>query len=127
MYGSSAYWVNPEQVKKAAPSGQSMAKGSFMIEGQRNFVKISTLKMCVAIIQREEKYLLTCGPPSLKNNCICYAIIEPQGSDLADVAKKIRLEFLSNNEDLAKSFSIDEYVRILPAGPSRVIESGSGS
>ena len=127
MYGSSAYWVNPEQVKKAAPSGQSMAKGSFMIEGQRNFVKISTLKMCVAIIQREEKYLLTCGPPSLKNNCICYAIIEPQGSDLADVAKKIRLEFLANNEDLAKSFSIDEYVRILPAGPSRVIESGSGS
>ena len=36
-------------------------------------------------------------------------------------------EFLANNEDLAKSFSIDEYVRILPAGPSRVIESGSGS
>ena len=63
----------------------------------------------------------------MKNNCICYAIIEPQGSDLADVAKKIRLEFLANNEDLAKSFSIDEYVRILPAGPSRVIESGSGS
>ncbi len=127
MYGSSAYWVNPEQVKKAAPSGQSMAKGSFMIEGQRNFVKISTLKMCVAIIQREERYLLTCGPPSLKNNCICYAIIEPQGSDMPDVAKKIRLEFLSSNEDIAKSFSLDEYVRILPAGPSRVIESDSGS
>ena len=125
MYGSSAYWVNPEQVKKAAPSGQSMAKGSFMIEGQRNFVKISTLKMCVAIIEREGIYLLTCGPPSLKNNCICYAIIEPEGSDMADVAKKIRLEFLSSNEDVAKSFSIDEYVRVMPAGPSRIIESGS--
>ena len=125
MYGSSAYWVNPEQIKKAAPSGQSMAKGSFMIEGQRNFVKISTLKMCVAIIEREGIYLLTCGPPSLKNNCICYAIIEPEGSDMADVAKKIRLEFLSSNEDVAKSFSIDEYVRVMPAGPSRIIESGS--
>ena len=125
MYGSSAYWVNPEQVKKAAPSGQSMAKGSFMIEGQRNFVKISTLKMCVAIIEREGIYLLTCGPPSLKNNCICYAIIEPEGSDMPDVAKKIRLEFLSSNEDVAKSFSIDEYVRVMPAGPSRIIESGS--
>ncbi len=43
IYGSSAYWVNPDQVKKAAPSGQSMGKGSFAIEGQRNFVKISTL------------------------------------------------------------------------------------
>ncbi len=46
---------------------------------------------------------------------------------MPDVAKKIRLEFLSSNEDIAKSFSLDEYVRILPAGPSRVIESDSGS
>jgi len=127
MYGSSAYWVNPEQVKKAAPSGQSMAKGSFMNEGQRNFVKISTLKLCVAIIERDGTHLLTCGPPSLKNNCVCYAIIEPEGSDMADVAKKIRFEFVSLNEDIAKSFSVDEYVRVMPAGPSRVIESGSGS
>ena len=127
MYGSSAYWVNPEQVKKAAPSGQSMAKGSFMIEGQRNFIKISTLKLCVAIIERDGNHLLTCGPPSLKNNCVCYAIIEPEGSDMADVAKKIRFEFISTNESIAKSFSVDEYVRVMPAGPSRVIESGSGS
>nr|AIF23193.1 putative RNA-binding eukaryotic snRNP-like protein [uncultured marine thaumarchaeote SAT1000_13_B06] len=68
-----------------------MAKGSFMIEGQRNFIKISTLKLCVAIIEREGSYLLTCGPPSLKNNCVCYAIIEPEGSDMADVAKKFAL------------------------------------
>ena len=40
MYGSNAYWVNPEQIKKGAPSGQFMAKGSFIIEGKRNFVKI---------------------------------------------------------------------------------------
>ena len=127
MYGSSAYWVNPEQVKKAAPSGQSMAKGSFMIEGQRNFVKISTLKMCVAIIKRDDSYLLTCGPPSLKNDCICYAIIEPEGSDMADVAKRIRHEFLSSNEDIAKQFSVDDYVRVLPAGACKIIESNLGT
>jgi len=127
MYGSSAYWVNPDQVKKGAPSGQSMAKGSFMIEGQRNFVKISTLKMCVAIIKHEESYLLTCGPPSLKNTAVCYAMIEPTGQDMADVAKRIRYVFLSSNEKIAKPFSIDDYVRVLPAGPCRIIESGSGT
>ena len=127
MYGSSAYWVNPDQVKKGAPSGQSMAKGSFMIEGQRNFVKISTLKMCVAIIKHEEIYLLTCGPPSLKNTAVCYAMIEPTGQDMADVAKRIRYVFLSSNEKIAKTFSIDDYVRVLPAGPCRIIESGSGT
>ena len=127
MYGTNAYWVNPEQVKKGAPSGQSMGKGSFIIEGQRNFVKIATLKMCVAIVEYEGTHLLTCGPPSLKENCVSYVMIEPTGMELADVAKKIRYELLSMNETIAKSFSVDDYVRVLPSGPSRIIESGSGS
>jgi predicted ribosome quality control (RQC) complex YloA/Tae2 family protein len=127
FYGSSAYWVNPDQVKKGAPSGQSMAKGSFMIEGQRNFVKISSLKMCVAIIKHEESYLLTCGPPSLKDTAVCYAMIEPTGQDMPDVAKRIRYEFLSSNEEIAKPFSIDDFVRVLPAGTCKITESGSGT
>jgi len=127
FYGSSAYWVNPDQVKKGAPSGQSMAKGSFMIEGQRNFVKISSLKMCVAIIKHEESYLLTCGPPSLKNTAVCYAMIEPTGQDMPDVAKRIRYEFLSSNEEIAKPFSIDDFVRVLPTGACNITESGSGT
>ncbi len=127
FYGSSAYWVNPDQVKKGAPSGQSMAKGSFMIEGQRNFVKISTLKMCVAIIKHEESYLLTCGPPSMKDTAVCYAMIEPTGQDMPDVAKRIRYEFLSSNEEIAKPFSIDDFVRVLPTGACNITESGSGT
>ena len=127
MYGTNAYWVNPEQVKKGAPSGQSMGKGSFIIEGQRNFVKIATLKMCVAIVEYEGTHLLTCGPPSLKENCVSYVMIEPTGMEMVDAAKKIRFELISINEIIAKSFSVDDYVRVLPSGPSRIIESGSGS
>ncbi len=125
IYGSSAYWVNPDQVKKAAPSGQSMGKGSFAIEGQRNFVKISTLKLCVAIIKQEENYLLTCGPPSLQDRCVCYAMIEPGSMEMVDVAKKIRVQFITINEEIAKSFSVDDYVRVLPSGLSHMIDSGS--
>ena len=127
MYGTNAYWVNPEQVKKGAPSGQSMGKGSYIIEGQRNFVKIATLKMCVAIVEYEGTHLLTCGPPSLKENCVSYVMIEPTGMEMVDAAKKIRFELISINETIAKSFSVDDYVRVLPSGPSRIIESGSGS
>ncbi|HJN19627.1 MAG TPA: ribosome rescue protein RqcH, partial [Candidatus Nitrosopelagicus sp.] len=117
MYGTNAYWVNPDQVKKGAPSGQSMGKGSFIIEGQRNFVKISTLKLCVAIVEYEGTHLLTCGPPSLKENCVAYVMIEPTGMEMVDVAKKIRFELISMNETIAKSFSVDDYVRVLPSGP----------
>ena len=127
MSGTNAYWVNPDQVKKGAPSGQSMGKGSFLIEGQRNFDKISTLKLCVAIVEYEGTHLLTCGPPALKENCVSYVMIEPTGMEMVDVAKKIRFELISMNETVAKSFSVDDYVRVLPSGPSRIIESGSGS
>ena len=29
MYGVSAFWVHPDQVKKSAPSGEFLPKGSF--------------------------------------------------------------------------------------------------
>ncbi|MEK0322471.1 MAG: ribosome rescue protein RqcH, partial [Nitrosopumilus sp.] len=71
MYGVSAYWVNPEQVKKSAPSGEFLPKGSFSIEGQRNFINSANLKLAVGIIPQEDDYVLTCGPPeTIKKNSI---------------------------------------------------------
>ena len=125
MYGINAYWVNPDQVKKAAPTGQTMGKGSFMIEGQRNFYKISTLKLAIGILKKDESYLLTCGPPdTIKKKCVCYVVIEPAGTDIADVAKKIKNKFSSIDEKMGKLFDIDDFVRVLPTGSSKITEAG---
>ena len=127
MYGLNAYWVEPEQVKKAAPSGQFLAKGAFVIDGQRNFVNVSTLKLAVGIIKQNSDYLITCGPPDpIKKNSVCYAIIEPSGSNMVDVAKKIKKEFIKIKENIVKEISIDEFVRVLPAGESHIVETGLG-
>jgi len=127
MYGVSAYWVNPDQVKKSAPSGEFLPKGSFTIEGQRNFIKSETLKLSVGIIPQEDGYALTCGTPeTIKKNSICYAIIEPHGSEMVDNAKKIRLEFSKMEEAITKKISIDDFVRVLPAGQSQIKEVGIG-
>ena len=127
MYGLNAYWVDPDQVKKAAPSGQFLAKGAFVIDGKRNFVNVSTLKLAVGLIKQNSDYLITCGPPQpIKNNCICYVIIEPSGSQMVDVAKKIKKEFSKVKENIVKEISVDEFVRVLPAGESHIIESGLG-
>lgn len=128
MYGVSAFWVNPEQVKKSAPSGQFLPKGSFTIEGQRNFVKISTLKLAVGLLPQGDDYVVTCGPPNtIKKNSICYAIIEPHGLEMVDAAKKIRLEFLKLEEEITKKINIDDFVRALPAGASQITEVGLGN
>ena len=127
MYGLNAYWVEPEQVKKAAPSGQFLPKGSFVIEGQRNYVNISTLKLAVGLVKQNADYLISCGPPQpIKKNSICYVIIEPAGSEMVEIAKKIKLEFNKMTDNVTKSLSIDEFVRVLPAGDSHIVESGLG-
>ena len=53
-------------------------------------------------------------------------IIEPTGSDMVDVAKKIKKEFSKIKENIVKEISVDEFVRILPAGESHIVESGLG-
>jgi len=127
LYGVSAYWVNPEQVKKSAPSGEFLPKGSFTIEGQRNFIKSDTLRLAVGIIPLDDDYVLTCGPPEpIKKNSICYAIIEPQGTEMVDAAKKIRIEFSKLEEDITRKISIDDFVRVLPPGKSQIKEVGIG-
>ena len=126
MYGMSSYWINPDQVKKAAPSGQFLSKGSFVLEGHKNFIKAQNLKLAVGIIYYDERYIITCGPPEpIKKNCICYAVIEPGLDEMTDCAKRIRTEFIKLQEDIAKQFDIDDYVRVLPAGQSHIIESGN--
>jgi predicted ribosome quality control (RQC) complex YloA/Tae2 family protein len=127
MHGTNAYWVNPEQVKKSAPSGQFLPKGSFTIEGKRNFVNIPSLRLAVGIIPQDEHYLLTSGPiDAIKKNSLCYAIIEPHGSEMVDAAKKIKLEFSKLEEEITKQISIDDFVRALPAGQSQIKEVSYG-
>lgn len=127
LYGMKTYWVNPDQVKKSAPSGQFLPKGSFTIEGKRNFIGVPSLKLAVGIIPQEDSYVLTCGPPEpIIKNSICYAIIEPHGSEMAETAKKIRIEFSKIREEIAKSINIDDFVRVLPSGPSQIKEVGFG-
>jgi hypothetical protein len=71
--------------------------------------------------------LITCGPPvPIKKNSVCYVIIEPDGSDMVDAAKLIKKEFTKLKGDIVKQISIDEFVRVLPAGESHIVESGLG-
>jgi len=128
LYGLNSYWVNPDQIKTAAPSGQFIAKGSFIVDGQRNFVKVTNMRLCVGLFEKDGNYSLMCGPPqSVKKNCMYHVTIEPSGFEMAEVAKKIKLEFLKfkEKEDVIKTISIDDFIRVLPAGESHIVESGT--
>ena len=61
----------------------------------------------------------------VKKNCLCYVIIEPGGSTISDVAKKIRAEFNKSNDKFQKLFVGDDYVRPLPTGSSKITSTGT--
>ena len=43
---------------------------------------------------------------------------------MSDVAKKIKNKFSSINEEMGKLFNIDDFVRVLPSGSSKITEAG---
>ena len=46
---------------------------------------------------------------------------------MVEVAKKIRIEFSKLEEDITKNISIDDFVRVLPAGKSQIKEVSIGN
>jgi predicted ribosome quality control (RQC) complex YloA/Tae2 family protein len=132
LYGSDAYWVTPAQVKKGAPTGQFLPKGSFVIEGKRNYVKGLEIQLAIGINKQKEDFFLCCGPlPAIKASSLMYAGLLPGGHDPINAAKKVRNEFVSvlagstkqielSLLHFVKNMSLDDYIRALPTGQSRI-------
>lgn len=130
-----AYWVFPNQVKKGAPTGQYLPKGSFVIEGKRNFCKGVELKLSIGLIQIENnRYTIVCGPSNaIIRRSLVFASLLPGGSDPMNLAKKVKSEFVrvisefdSDLADYLKKIVLDEFIRMLPSGQSKIerIERG---
>lgn len=128
MHGMSAYWVGPDQVKKSAPTGQFLPKGSFTIEGRRNFIRAQSLRLAVGVVPHNDGHVLVCGPPEpVAARSVCYAVIEPHGLELAEAAKRIRAEFMRLDESVTRGITLDEFVRALPAGKSQIRDVRRGN
>jgi hypothetical protein len=129
-----AYWVFPKQIKKGAPTGQFLPKGSFVIEGKRNFCKGIELKLSIGLVKIENRYTIVSGPlNAIKKRSLVFASLLPGGSDPMKLAKKIKSEFVrvisefdSDLADYLKKVLLDDFIRVLPTGQSKIehIERG---
>jgi predicted ribosome quality control (RQC) complex YloA/Tae2 family protein len=133
LSSADAYWVMPEQVKKGAPTGQFLPKGSFVIEGKRNYLKGVELRLAIGIMQLNNRETLLCGPEeAIKKRSIFYAVLLQGGMDPMNAAKKVKSEFVKIADDnikiaeSIKHISLDEFVRALPTGQSRLSFTAKG-
>jgi predicted ribosome quality control (RQC) complex YloA/Tae2 family protein len=135
LFGGDAYWVLSDQIKKGGPTGQFVPKGSFVIEGKRNYIKGIEIQLAVGIIEQKENYFLCCGPiQPIKNRALISASLLPGGLDPMSTAKKVKNEFTSilaadTNQKMSllqfvKNMSLDDFVRVLPTGQSKITNFG---
>ena len=132
LSSADAYWVLPEQIKKGAPTGQFLPKGSFVIEGKRSYVKGVEVRLAVGVTEVEGRETLVCGPEeAVKKRSLVYAVLLQGGLDPMNAAKKAKAELVkaAGDGDLGESIkrmSLDDFVRALPTGQSRVSFAAKG-
>jgi hypothetical protein len=142
-----AYWIYPDQIKKSAPSGEYLPRGSFFIEGKKNFVRHLKVELSVGIMSAaslpavEDKaddeaesppansrsLLLVCGPEkSLSQYCLSTAKIAPGKERGTTFARRLKQQLVNEikNEELkqgAKKLSLDDIMRVLPSGGYKLV------
>ncbi|MCX8176130.1 MAG: ribosome rescue protein RqcH [Candidatus Bathyarchaeota archaeon] len=120
------YYVNPEQVKKTAPSGEYLTKGSFMIVGIRNYVKNVPLKLKIGVTFEDDKVKVHVAPPSAIESITKYFVeISPGDEDAKAVAlkaKKMLAELVPKEfKDKVLSLSLEEIRSQIPFGKAFIL------
>lgn len=122
-----AYWILPDQLKKSAPSGLYLPRGSFFIEGKKNFLKHIKTELAIGILlssklsdiidfQRTDKsatdqlnvkenpvsehFAAVCGPEkSLVANCEAVVRISYGKEKGSAIAKKVKQQLINKLRD----------------------------
>jgi predicted ribosome quality control (RQC) complex YloA/Tae2 family protein len=139
-----SYWIEPQQVKKSAPSGEYLPRGSFFIEGKKNFVKHLKIELCVGLMtldvlsqakiadtteSNKKSLVVVCGPEkSLFEYCLSTVKIAPgkeRGSAVARRVKQLLVNKIKEDQtdlkDPAKKIPIDEIIRTFPSGSFKIV------
>jgi hypothetical protein len=132
------FYINPSQVSKTPPSGEFLPKGSFIINGKKNFIRNVKLELGIALeFEKLEESLedntnilypkILCGPVSAIKSQISnkyIMIIKPSKAGLTKgkLAKKIIAHFTNKIENDMKKWvkllPVDDILLKLPSGNS---------
>jgi len=114
--GLDIYWVQPEQVSRQAPSGEYLPRGSYMIRGKRNFLKVP-VRAAVGVVAVEGEWLVVCGPPSAVNAQSKVSVpVIPGGLKKSDLARELCVKLKAAGFEV----SLDELMRALPPGKGEI-------
>ena len=124
------FFVYPEQVTKKTKAGEYLRKGSFMIYGEKNWLR-AELKLCVGVLKNETgSYDLTVLPKTAaEKRCKKFVVIKPgdlKPKELATMIIKALYPLLNSEErEWIKSVNVNDIIQILPPGGGLVEKARS--
>ncbi|MCX8185277.1 MAG: ribosome rescue protein RqcH [Sulfolobales archaeon] len=114
------FWVRGEQVGLSAPPGEYLSKGSFMVYGQKNFIRSVELVLGIGLIYLDDSYDLLIAPPDLvERKSVVSVAIAPGDMSVESAAKEIRDYFIQKCSDV-RGLTARDIAKILP-GKVRIV------
>ncbi|MHA2090854.1 MAG: NFACT RNA binding domain-containing protein, partial [Candidatus Kariarchaeaceae archaeon] len=122
------FYVISDQVSLTPPSGEYLPKGSFMIYGEKKYVKNVTLELNIGLIIEQNWGRVVYGDEHSIKEASCWVRLQPGEKAKGKIAKNIRNKFLKmvDPKDIEKVKAIDlaEFTWAIP-GDSEIIAWGS--
>jgi len=119
------YYVKPEQLSKAAPSGEYLTRGAFMISGQRSYLRNVPLRLAVGVKLDGEIEVLAGPVSAVKKSGAIYVELSPGDEFAKDISAKIRriiVESLpaTRRGEVSKKL-LEIFSSMIPFGRARLI------
>jgi predicted ribosome quality control (RQC) complex YloA/Tae2 family protein len=111
------FYVKPEQVHTAAKSGEYLAQGSFMITGEKGYIKKVPVELAVTFLDGK----LTVAPKeTVSKKTDKYLLLRPARETKGESAKNIlyKLKVLFPEAPI----DIDWLLQVLPNGGSKIVK-----
>lgn len=122
------YAARPDQVSKTAESGEFVARGAFVVRGERRYFRNAGLKIAIGL-QFEPELAVIGGPESaIKKTAAYYIVLVPGKYEPNDIAGKVLREFrkmIPEDEfrDLRKVLNTESITAFVPPGGSDIAGS----
>jgi len=122
------YWIHPDQVSKAPPSGQYLEKGSFIIRGMKNYIRNVGLQVAIGVQFEDERTRIIGGPPyAIYRQTNLSVEVVPGEKTSIELAKQIRHQFSERidkkHRDAISKVPIEEIQRFIPSGKGAIAKA----
>lgn len=116
------YSAASDQVSKAAPTGESIGKGAFMVYGKREWFRNVAMEFWVGLENSSSGIRVFSGSKkSVEKNCFVLAKLVPGNSDKNKTAKSLLGLFAKKSKEPLSGLLLDELMAMIPNGASRII------